>query len=125
MAVANIVVNTKTYTYASDVGGVVTMVETSGGIPTGFGKITFSLREPVKGSPNYRAIVTEYVPVVASVDGGGFVAGQLMRYSKFSHSFEVPATGTTAERTDAALRSKDLLANAQIQGILTTLVRPS
>lgn len=124
MAIANVVLNTKTYTYASDQGGIITWLETSGGIPTGFSRISLALREPnASGSP-YRMELRLSLPVVAEDDSECACTGAILRHEDARVVVEIPNNGTTAERTDFGLRLKDLLANAQVQAALATLVRP-
>lgn len=126
MAIANVVLNTKTYTYSSDQAGIITWLETSGGIPTGFSRLTMSLREPndpTKGSP-HRVDLRLRVPIVADESSICNCVGEILRWEDVRISVEIPSSGTTAERTDFALRLKDLLANAQVQSALASLVRP-
>lgn len=124
MAIANVVLNTKTYTFASDQSGIITWNETSGGIPTGFSKLTLALREPSKDGP-FRLEMRLGMPVVAAVDSACSCTGEVLRHEDARVVVEIPQTGSTAERTDYGLRLKDLLANAQVQAALATLVRPN
>lgn len=125
MAIANLTLNTKTYTYASDQAGIITWNELSGGIPTGFSKATLALREP-NGKPNsvYRLEMHLTMPTVAAADSECACTGEVLRNEAGRVIVEIPTTGTTAERTDYGLRLKDLLANAQVQAALASLTRP-
>jgi hypothetical protein len=129
MAIANVVLNTKTYTPVKSTGSKIDFVEASGGIPTGFSRLSFELRnpqsvDPKKGSP-YRAEFVLDLPVVAASDSDCACTGDILRWEKARVLVELPQTGTTAERTDFALRLKDLAANAQFQAVLTSLTMPS
>ena len=124
MAVANIVLNTKTYAFSSDQGGIITLLDQSGGIPNGFSELTISLTPPQKGGAVYRAKFGLGLPVVALVDSSCSCVGAIQRFERGSMTFDIPVNGTLAERTDFALRAKDLLANVQIQALLASLTRP-
>jgi hypothetical protein len=124
MAIASITLNSVVYSYASDQGGIITWRDTTGGIPTGFGTITMRMGlTPSKDGP-YRVELGLRLPVVATDDSDCSCAGTLLRYENVRVSVELPQTGTAAERTDFAVRLKDLLANALVQAALSSLVRP-
>lgn len=124
MAIANVVLNTKTYTFASDQGGIITWLEQSGGIPTGFSALTLALRQPNKQGSPYRLEMRLGVPTVAAVDSSCTCTGDVLRSEDARIVVEIPVNGTTAERTDVGLRLKDLLANTQVQAALASLTRP-
>ncbi len=124
MAVANVVLNTKTYAFTSDQGGIITWQEQSGGIPTGFSSLTLALRTPAKTGSPYRLDMRLSLPVVATVDSSCSCIGTVLRYEEARVLVEIPDSGTTAERTDFGLRMKDLLANAQVQAAFASLTRP-
>jgi len=125
MTIASVVLNTKTYTFASDQGGIISWQETSGGIPTGFSQLTMALRTPNKPGSPYRLDMRLGVPVVATSDSTCACTGAVLRHEDARIIVEIPDSGTTAERTDVGLRLKDLLANTQVQAALATLVRPN
>ncbi len=124
MAIANLTLNTVTYTYASDVAGVITWLATAGGIPTGFSPVTLALRNPAKFGSPYRLDLRMALPVVATADSACSCTGAVLRSENVRIIAEIPDSGTTAERTDFGLRVKDLVANAQVQAALASLTRP-
>lgn len=128
MAIANVVLNTKTYTYASDQAGIITWLERSGGIPSGFSVLTASLNGPSNPSKDdagpWRMQLNLKLPVVATVDSSCACIGSVLRYEQARVTVEIPNSGTTAERTDFGLRIKDLMADAQVQAMFASLTRP-
>lgn len=129
MAIANVVLNTKTYTPVKSTGQKIDFVEASGGIPTGFSRLSLELRSPNSGDPKkgspYRAEFVLDLPVVAAVDSECACVGDILRWTKSRVLVEIPQTGTTAERVDFGLRLKDLAADTQVQAILSSLTMPS
>lgn len=125
MAIANVTLNTKTYGFSSDQNGLVTMLETSGGIPTGFSPFSFRLDAPKSGGQVYRASWNLALPVVATVDSDCTCVGQELRRYAFRSEALIPVTSTTAERTDFGLRIKDVFALAMVQTMMSGLVRPN
>lgn len=132
MAIANVVLNTKTYTPQSSTGSKVVWAETSGGVPTGFSLLSMELRNPPlstdrakAGASPFRVTLILDVPVVATEDTDCVCAGGILRWERCRIQVEIPQNGTTAERTDVGLRIKDLLANAQVQATLANLVMPA
>lgn len=124
MAIASVVLNTKTYAVESDQNGIITWSETSGGIPTGFSKLTMALRQPAKAGSPFRLDLRLSLPVVATADSACSCTGSVLRHEDARILVEIPDSGSTAERTDFGLRLKDLLADTQVQAALATLVRP-
>lgn len=125
MAIATIVINSKTYTPVSFQNGVLTYEETSGGIPTGFSQLTAQLRRPDREGGAYRLDLRLTVPVVAAEDTDCVCAGGLLRKEIHRSLTEIPNNGTTAERTDVQVRIKDLYANASIIAMLKDLTMPA
>lgn len=117
--------NTKTYTFMSDTQGVITWLETSGGVPTGFSSATATIRSPNKAGSPYRAEWRLDLPVVATADSACSCTGTVLRDEAVRVVVEIPDSGTTSERTDFALRLKDLVASSQFQTMLISLTRPT
>lgn len=124
MAVANVVLNTKAYAFSSDTQGIITWLDKSGGIPTGFQRLTASIKEPTSVGSPYRIQLGLVKPVVAAADSACSCVGDILRQSTLRVTIEVPSNSSAAERTDLGLSFKDLAADAQIQAMITGLVRP-
>lgn len=124
MSAPNLVLNGKTYTFDSDVSGVITWSDKTGGIPAGFSKVTASLRPSAKSTSPYRVDLRIDIPILAAEDSSCACTGEVLRWETGRISVEIPFTGTTAERTDAATRLKDLIADATVQAMLISLTRP-
>lgn len=124
MAVANVVLNTKTYAFSSDQSGIITWLEKSGGVPTGYQRLTASIKDSTKADVPVRIQWTLFKPIVAAADSSCSCTGEVLRSSNCRINIEMPTTGSLAERTDLALCVKDLAANAQFQSMITDLVRP-
>lgn len=124
MAVANVVLNTKTYAYSSDQAGIITWLDKSGGIPTGFQKLTAKITDSQTVDTPIRISWQLYKPVVAAVDSACTCTGEVLRTSSCRILIEESANGTSAERTDLGLSIKDLAADTQFQAMVTALTRP-
>lgn len=127
MAIANVVLNTKTYAFASDQNGVITLLDRAAGVPTGFGSLTISQRPPVGNDVNgvWKTVIGLRLPVVAAEASECVCPGQLQRFSKVTVTIDEPNTGTAAERLDLAEQLDDLFQNAQIKALISTLTRPN
>ncbi len=124
MAVANVVLNTKTYAYSKDVQGIITWLEKSGGIPTGFRSLSLSLQDSADAGKTVREQWVLKIPVVAAVDSACTCTGEVLRTATGRIQLELSPQSSTAERTDFALSMKDLAANAQFQSAIIDLTRP-
>lgn len=124
MAIADLTLNTVTYAYNSDQNGVITWLDASGGIPTGFSSVDLSVRAPNKGGTAWRVEANFYHPVVATDDSACSCTGTVLRSEAAKIVVNLPVSGTTAERLDDALRIKDFVATTAFQNALKTLVRP-
>lgn len=116
----SIVLNSKTYNFDGyDRNGVSTFTERSGGTPTSFSVLTFGSEN---GKDVTKLTARLSVPIVGTVDP---TAGEVIRTSRVTMTFEEPNTGLAAERTDWAARITALAANAQFVAFLSNLVKPS
>lgn len=125
MTVGNLTLNTKTYTYSTDANGVIGWQESSGGIPTGFSHATSQLLPP-RGAKNpaYRMEWRLSLPVVAASTDECMCTGEVLRSSTATFTVLFPPTSSVAERTDFALRLKDLVASSIFQNEIINAVRP-
>lgn len=127
MAIANVVLNGKTYAFASDQNGVITLLDRAGGVPTSFAALTLSQRPPTNNSQSspWKTTIGLKLPVVADAASECACPGQVQRTSYVTITIEEPVTGTAAERTDLAEQLDDLFQNAQIKAMIATLTRPN
>lgn len=124
MAIANVVLNTKTYTYSQDQNGVILWRDVSGGVPSGFPTLQMSLSSPAKADLPYVLKLKLRIPVVATEASECTCAGDVLRWEEGNVTVQLPQTGTTAERLDFSLQMKDLMANALVLAAEQSLVRP-
>lgn len=118
--------NSKTYNFIGfDRNGVSIYQETSGGFPTSFSYLTCRVI-PANGKSPAKSRWRLTMPVVAAADTGFTAAGTLQRtYAYDEGRVDIPADGTSAERTDFAARVTALAAHAQYIASITTLTQPS
>ena len=118
---SNLTLNTKTYTGAGLVNGLVSWIERSLGIASGFSVTRSSLRtDPEKGG-KVRGKWDIDMPIVATESSACSCAGDVLRTADANISFRLDKRLTLAERTDFALRLKDLVASAQFQASIINL----
>jgi hypothetical protein len=119
----SLVLNGKTYNFDGyDQNGVSVYTERSGGTPTAFSVLTFGM----SSATNVQRVTARLsVPIVAADDSDCSCAGTVLRTSRFTWTFDLPNTGTTAERTDFEARIESLTATAAFEALLVNLVKPS
>lgn len=117
---ANITLNTKTYTGRGVINSLSTYVELSGGIAASFSPLTASMKMDTKS----RVLWKLEVPVVAAEATSCACPGQVLRVSDASIQIRMDLGATVAERTDFALRLKDLVASPEFQASITNLQQP-
>lgn len=121
-----ITLNSKTYNFIGfDRNGVSVYQESSGGFPTSFSYLT--CRElPASGKQPAKVRWRLTMPVVAPADTGFTAAGTILRtYAYDEGRVDIPADGTSAERTDFAARIADLTADAKYSASIVSLTQPS
>lgn len=116
-----ITLNTKAYGFAGIANAVSTYVERSGGIAAAFSNLSASLRFDTK----VRGVWKLDVPIVATEASSCACPGQVVKLSDVSINFRLDTKLTADERTDFALRVKDLVASPEFQASITNLVLPS
>lgn len=121
-----ITLNSKTYNFIGfDRNGVSIYQETSGGFPTSFSYLTCRVI-PATGKQPAKSRWRLTMPVVAPADTGFTAAGTLLRTYEYDEGrVNIPADGTSAERTDFAARITALAAVAGYVSSITTLTQPS
>lgn len=118
---SNITLNTKTYTGAGFVNGLVSWIERSAGIASGFSPVRSSLRTDPQKDGKVRGKWDIEMPIIATESSACSCAGDVLRVADAVISFRLDKGLTLAERTDFALRLKDLVASAQFQASITNL----
>jgi hypothetical protein len=121
-----ITLNSKTYNFVGfDRNGVSVYQETSVGVPTGFSYLSARVI-PGNGKDATKVRWRLTMPVVAAADTDFVPAGSILRtYTYDEGRIDIPANGTSAERTDFAARLASLVDTTQYQLSITTLVQPS
>lgn len=116
-----IVLNTKTYSFSGILNGITGYVERSGGIAAAFSNLTASLRIDSK----VRIVWKLVMPIVAEEASACACPGDVVELADASITIRLDPKMTTAERTDFGLRLKDLVASAEFQAGITSLVQPN
>lgn len=118
---SNIILNTKTYAGPVYMNGLSTWTERSGTVAAAFSPLTGSFRFDTKSRLNWKVAV----PIVAAEDSSCSCTGAVLRVSDCSISIRMDPGATTAERTDFALRLKDLVASTEFQSSIINLQQPA
>ena len=118
---ANIVLNTKTYIGRGIANAIATWMETSAGVVAAFSAVTASLRLDTKVRVQWKL----EVPVVATEASSCVCPGQVLRVSDANLQIRMDPGATTAERTDFALRLKDLVASPEFQASIISISQPT
>lgn len=119
---STIVLNTKNYLSAGIANAISAFTERSAGIAAGFSNATFSLR--MNSQDKIRGTVKLDLPVVAEEATSCACPGQVLRVADANISIRMDQGMTTAERTDFALRLKDLVASSAFQDYVINLQLP-
>lgn len=125
-AIGNVVINDGASTPVShtfvptniDTNGVANYADQSGGVQSGYSKLTSSLKDAATGSTAGSSVnrvqVSVYLPTVADGSDAGIPAGTLLYFHKMDATFLMPASGTLAERKNLLAFAKNYLADASI-----------
>lgn len=117
----NIVVNTKTYNGTGVISGIGQYTERSGGIAAAFSSLTASVVLGVKSRIHWKL----RLPVVADEASSCACPGQVVRSADADLAIRMDPGMTLAERTDFALRLKDLVASPEFQASIISLQQPT
>lgn len=121
---ANIVLNTKTYGGIGLLAGIAQWFERSGGVAGAFGSLTATVKVG-GGSTKSRIHWKLGMPVVAEEASSCACPGTVTRRLDGDIDIRMDPTATLAERTDYALRLKDLVASPEFQASIINLAQPS
>lgn len=118
---SNLTLNTKTYTGAGLLNGLVSWIERSLGIASGFSTVRSSLRTDPEKAGKVRIKWDMDMPVIATESSACSCAGDVLRSGDFAISIRLDKGLTTAERTDLAERLEDLVASAPFKASIINL----
>lgn len=121
MALGNLTLNLKVYTPVSNLSGVTSWKYMADGIPNGYSSVQLQVKEPTAGVKNYRATSKMLVPVVKGEDSTCGCVGDFLRQIGYEVTMTADRTSTAAERTDAYLRFKDLVATPEFIAVFRDL----
>lgn len=117
-----ITLNTKTYNFAGLLQAISNYRETSGGVANAFSYLTSRVSQATN---RYTVTWKLKVPVVAAADSSCACVGEMLDESIVDIVVKVGSKRSTAERTDLALRIKDLVASTEFQSSISNLVQPT
>lgn len=118
---ANIVLNTKTYTGGGVANSIATYTERSSGVAAGFSPLTGTVRMDTKSRIQWKL----GMPVIAAEASPCACPNDVVRRLDADLSIRFDPGATTAERTDFADRLKDLVNSAQFRASLISLEAPT
>lgn len=121
---ANIVLNTKTYNGSGVINGIAMYTERSAGVAGGFAPLSASVKVG-NGSDKTRIHWKAGLPVVAVEATSCACPGQSLRRADADFNIRMDSAMTLAERTDFALRLKDLVASPEFQASIISLQQPA
>lgn len=120
---ANITLNTKVYTPAQmDQSGAYRYFNNGTGVPTSFSNLTAKV---ALGPKQSRVRWRLAIPVIATDPSACACPSDVLRVHYVDVTYDAPSTAPTTERSDARLRLKDLVANAQFIDAWDNLIQPT
>lgn len=121
---ANITLNTKVYNGSGVLNGIAQYFERSGGVAGAFSALTASVKVAF-GTAKSRIHWKLGYPVVAEEASVCACPGTVTRRLDADVDIRLDPTATVAERTDFALRLKDLVASPEFQASIINLQQPT
>lgn len=120
---ANLTLNTVVYNGMGIVNALAQWVSRAAGVASGFAYVKARIRFD---DPKFVRIKwTANLPTVATADSSCSCTGEMLRFIDADISIRVATQSTTAERTDFALRLKDLVATTDFQSSIINLQQPT
>jgi hypothetical protein len=105
--------------------GIASYADRTGGIALGYPMISASVRQPTKGSRNFKVVIKVVTPVLEVTSPStstGIQPAPTKAYDLTSlHEFILPERSTLAQRNDILAFAKNLLSNAQITSLVQNL----
>lgn len=117
----NITLNAKVYGPENISSGIASYVNRGTGIPSGFARLTSSVKNPVGNAATYRVRWDLKIPVVAGESSSCACIGDLLRQTIMSIDMVAARTSTTAERQELLDQLDDLVANADFRNSFLNL----
>lgn len=119
--------NTKTYSFSGIANAITTYLERSGGIAAAFSAVTASLRMDSGSSREAKSRIQWKLqfPVVADEASACACPGDVVIEADASIAIRLSKNMALAERTDFALRLKDLVASTEFQSSIINLQQPT
>lgn len=116
----DLTLNTHVYTPSGTTAGNGVWTNRDSGVATGFSTVSAKVKDN-PSSPVYRLEWDLTQPRIASSDTSCSCAGSVLRTDRSSLTILVPRGDTLAERTDLALKLKDLVATTAFQNAIINL----
>lgn len=120
----SITLNTKAYNFAGLMNGIATYQDRSAGLASGFSALSARVQVTVQNSKSHVSWKLR-LPVVNSESSACSCPGDVLRTSIADIVIQLGASATLAERTDFALRLKDLVASPEFQASIINLGQPN
>jgi hypothetical protein len=135
MAMTNIVLSdgqaspvSHTFVPVSNTNGIFTWEELNADASVGNRRITMSLRNPVNGSPNYKAVIKVWNPkleVSSPSTSSGYQPAPKVAYTVATEvNVSIPQRSALADRKDETAFVKNLYATTVTMDLLNNLVTP-
>lgn len=118
---SNLTLNTKTYSGAGFINGLVSWIERSGGIAAAFSTVVSSLRIDPESKGKVRIKWTMDMPIVAAEATSCACPGEVVRNADVTIQVRIDKGFTTAERTDFMERLEDLVQTTQFRASVISL----
>ena len=119
---ANIILNTKTYSGAGVTNGIARYVERSLGVAGGFSNLTALVKESVKETlVRWRLAI----PVVQTESTACACPGALLRTHRVEISVQFAPNTPAAEREDVLLRIPSLIGTTEFETSVSDLLTPA
>lgn len=127
MKMNNITLNGKVYGVSGWVGKIMTWLDRTGGVPTGFSALSMSVDVPAAGPKTdglYRVKWKLKRPTIATDDSVCACDGSVLRTTFLDIVATLPAGGTAAERQEILDELDDLVADAYFRASILNLANP-
>lgn len=120
---ANLTLDTKTYTGQGITNGITQYVETSAGVASGYSPLTCQVRPSSDGKAPSRVTWKLKIPIVAS-SIAGVPDGTVLRFAEVDITARMAPLATSSEMTHVSEAVEDLAATAVFKASLASLTQP-
>lgn len=121
-AQSNVTLNTVVYVPTGVVNQQAGWINRADGVPGKFSPVLVSVAPPLKNGTTFLSTATLALPIVQATDTDCACAGTVLRTNTYKVQGVSPDSGTTAEREDAYLRFKDLVASTPFHDAFVNLI---